>query len=210
MEKLQRGNRPTDEDAQTSVAIRPASATDLPSLARVLAEAFSAYPWTRWSIPVEGYDERLEELQLLYLGHAHEHGLVFAESGLRAVAAFLPPDAPQPSAALQERVGELHGDRLGRLFEVALPPAPEGAWTLATVGVSPLTQGRGLGSAVTRAGLELIDERPAPVALETSSEANVRLYRRLGFAVDATTQIPEGPVVYSMSRLAMTERCEDK
>ncbi|KIP52614.1 hypothetical protein SD72_08495 [Leucobacter komagatae] len=182
-----------------------ATTADLPSLARVLADAFAAYPWTRWSIPTEGYDARLEELQLLYLGHAHDHGLVFTDSSLRAVSAFLPPQAPQPSAALQERVAELHGDRLAQVYAVALPSAPAGAWTLATVGVSPLHQGRGLGVAVTRAGLETIDEYRAPVALETSSEGNVRLYRRLGFAVDAVTQIPDGPVVYSMSRAAGAE-----
>lgn len=205
MEEWQGGSRATGSNVREAAILGRATTADLPSLARVLADAFAAYPWTRWSIPTEGYDARLEELQLLYLGHAHDHGLVFTDSSLRAVSAFLPPQAPQPSAALQERVAELHGDRLAQVYAVALPSAPAGAWTLATVGVSPLHQGRGLGVAVTRAGLETIDEYRAPVALETSSEGNVRLYRRLGFAVDAVTQIPDGPVVYSMSRAASAE-----
>lgn len=201
-------NQPSSRSVVSAVRIRRATAADLPRLARVLADAFAGYPWTRWSIPVEGHDERLEELQLLYLGHALEHGLVLAEDGLLAVAAILPPDAPQPSEVLQERVGELHGDRLDRLLSVSLPPGPEEAWTLATVGVSPQNQGRGLGSAVARVGLAAVDQRSAPAALETSSEDNVRLYLRLGFSVDATTHIPEGPTVYSMSRPAVTERSD--
>lgn len=48
----------------------------------------------------------------------------------------------------------------------------------------------------------MIDERAAAVALETSDERNVRLYQRLGFGIDATTDIPDGPVVFSMSRPA--------
>lgn len=204
MEQRQRGSQAAGRQAGAAIGIRRATAADLPSLARVLADAFAAYPWTQWSIPAEEYDARLEELQLQYLGHALEHGRICVESNLRAVAAFLPPDAPQPSEALQQRVGELHGDRLGRLLGVSLPPGPEGAWTLATVGVSPESQGAGLGSAVVRAGLAAIDALSAPVALETSSKDNVRLYRRLGFAVDATTHIPEGPTVYSMSRPAAT------
>lgn len=208
MEERQGNSRTTDSNVREAASLRRAEAADLPSLARVLADAFAAYPWTRWSIPAEEYDARLEELQLLYLGHAHDHGLVFTDSNLRSVSAFLPPHAPQPSEALQARVAELHGDRLAQVFGVALPPAPAEAWSLATVGVSPLSQGRGLGAAVTRSGLETIDEYCAPVALETSSEDNVRLYRRLGFAVDAITQIPDGPVVYSMSRAAGGERSE--
>lgn len=183
-------------------AVRPAAAADLPALAKVLSEAFAEYPWTRWSIPTEDYEQRLEHLQELYLGHALAHGLVFTDDARTSVAAFLPPDAPELPGELQEVVGELHGDRLSRLLELSLPQGPAEAWSLATVGVSPASQGRGLGSAVTRAGLAAIDERHAPVSLETSSEDNVRLYLRLGFAVDATTQVPDGPIVYSMSRPA--------
>ena len=87
-------------------------------------------------------------LQELYLGHALAHGLVFTDDARTSVAAFLPPDAPELPGELQEVVGELHGDRLSRLLELSLPQGPTEAWSLATVGVSPASQGRGLGSAV--------------------------------------------------------------
>lgn len=182
------------------MTVRLAESSDLDVAARVLAEAFEEYPWTRWSIPDDGYAARLEQIQRLYLSHALEHGLVVVDTRLRAVAAFLPPDAPAPSHRLQQQVAELHGARLAVTSELSLPSPPAGAWTLETVGVDPARQGSGLGTAVTAAGLAIIDDRADTIALETSLERNVALYQRLGFTTVATTAIPDGPVVYSMSR----------
>lgn len=181
-------------------AVRPAVATDLGAAAHVLCAAFTDYPWTRWALPHDEYTERLYETQRLYLDHALRHGMVLVDTELRAVAAFLFPDAPPPPESVQRRVGELHGDRLAALLSAPLPPTPGRAWSLEAVGVQPGHQGTGLGSAVLTAGLELIDIRFGAVSLETSDERNVRLYERLGFATTATTQIPDGPFVASMYR----------
>lgn len=185
-------------------SIRLAGASDLDAAARVLTAAFDEYPWTRWSIPGDGYASRLEKIQRLYLSHAVAHGIVLVDERLRAVAAFLPPDAPEPSEHMQQAVAELHGERLAPLMQLTLPAAPAGSWTLETVGVDPAFQGNGLGSAVTAAGLAMLDERAAAVALETSDERNVRLYQRLGFTSIATTAIADGPMVYSMTRRAVS------
>ncbi|WP_309080698.1 GNAT family N-acetyltransferase [Zhihengliuella sp.] len=184
----------------TAAAIRPARGEELDAAARTLAAAFEDYAWTRSAIPEEGYAQRLEELQRLYLGHALQNGLVLVDEGITAVAAFLPPDAAEPEPSVHERIAELHGDRLTGLMGLSLPDVPDGAWTLETVGVDPSRQGTGLGTALTAAGLAVIDERGAQVALQTSDGRNVRLYERLGFAVVETTQVPGGPVVYSMVR----------
>ena len=181
--------------------IRRASSSDLDSAARVLATAFATYPWTRWVLPEDGYAERLEEVQRLYLAHALECGVVLVDEDVHAVAAFLPPDAPAPTEQTQQRVAELHGSRMAALSGLSLPDAPARSWTLETVGVDATHQGEGLGTAVISAGLAMIDRRGAPVALETSDARNVRLYQRLGFTTVATTTIPDGPVVYSMSRI---------
>lgn len=185
---------------------RRATTEDLDAAATLLAAAFHDYPWTRWSIPAEGYSERLEELQRLYLTHALDHGLVLVESRLHAVAAFLPPDAPPPAEAIQARVATLLGERLDSLAALSLPQPPHGAWTLETVGVDPALQGSGLGTAVIAAGLRVIDQRASPLALETSAEQNERLYQRLGFTTIATSIVPDGPVVYSMARAARLPR----
>lgn len=185
-----------------NVLVRQASSADLEAAARVLAAAFDDYPWTRWAIPEDGYLGRLERLQHLYLGHALENGVVLVDDEVRAVAAFLPPDVPALSQERQKRVAELHGSRLSALAAVVLPEPPRRSWSLATLGVHPARQGAGLGSALITAGLALADRDAAPggVALETSDERNVRLYRRSGFTVTAETPIADGPTVYSMSR----------
>jgi len=186
----------------TDHRIRPALDTELDTAAQVLAAAFDTYPWTRWVLPEDGYAQRLEEVQRLYLHHALAHGIVLVDERLRAAAAFLPPDAPAPAPHVQERIAELHGARLTALADLSLPAPPPGSWTLETVGVHPDHRGVGLGTAVTAYGLAMLDRRRVPVALETSDERNVRLYRRLGFTVTATTTIPDGPVVHSMHRPA--------
>jgi ribosomal protein S18 acetylase RimI-like enzyme len=185
--------------------IRPATCSDLDSAARLLAAAFDTYSWTRWTLPDDGYAERLEEVQRLYLTHALHHGIVLVDEQVRAVAAFLPPGAPTPTEEIQQRVVELHGSRLAALSGLSLPDAPAGCWTLETVGVDPAHQGTALGTAVTAEGLAMIDQQGVPVALETSDERNVRLYQRLGFTTAATTSIPGGPIVYSMNRVAPSQ-----
>ncbi|GGA60296.1 N-acetyltransferase [Pseudoclavibacter endophyticus] len=171
----------------------------MPAAARVLAEAFECYPWTRWAIPADGYSRRLLELQSLYLSYALDEGVVLVDEQLGGVIALLPPTAAPPSEEFQERVAQLHGDRLTVVGEVRLPPSPEGYWTLETLGVRPDRQGAGLGGALVRAGLDIASKSTLHgVALETSDERNVRLYERVGFAVTAVTTIDRGPVVYSM------------
>lgn len=182
--------------------IRRASSPDLSAAAQTLARAFSDYPWTRWSVPATDHGRRLEQLQAVYLGYALDHGLVLVDEDVTAVAAFLPPDAPDLSEDAQRRVAELHGDRLAVLLSADVPTPPPDAWTLATLGVEPGSRGAGLGSALLKAGVAEIARRDgaASIALETSDARNVRLYERHGFVPTARTVIPGGPIVYSMSR----------
>ena len=71
---------------------------------------------------------------------------------------------------------------------------------LATVGVRPEHQGKGLGSALLRPGLEHADAQRLPAYLESSNERNVPLYERHGFAVIAEHVLPDGPTMWLMWR----------
>lgn len=140
-------------------------------------------------------------LQEIYLRHALRCGLVLVADDVQGVAALLPPDAPSPSEEDQARIAELLGDRLPALVAAELPAAPTSAWELATIGVDPSSWGRGCGSALLTDALAQVDRSDAAaIALETSDPRNVVLYERHGFAVTATTHVPEGPVVHSMVR----------
>ncbi|WP_238420158.1 GNAT family N-acetyltransferase [Gordonia sp. 'Campus'] len=139
----------------------------------------------------------------MYLGFAVDHGIVLVTQDLSGVVALLPPDTPEPDEQFQTEVADLHGDRLIAVARAHTPAPPEGAWNLATLGVHPDNQGRGLGSALVRAGLAVVDEMNPPgvrVALETSDSRNVMIYERSGFVVTATTPVDDGLVVHSMLR----------
>jgi len=56
-------------------------------------------------------------------------------------------------------------------------------WHLGPLAVSPASQGRGVGSALMRRALEIVDTQPALCHLETDLPRNVSLYTRFGFAV---------------------------
>lgn len=165
----------------------------------MLTEAFADYSWTRWAIPSDGYLWRLRESQRLYLSYALDAGVVLVDHDVSGVIALLPHTAEFPDS-LQPRIVELFRDRLEAAAKAGLPAPPAGYWTLETLGVRPSDQGAGLGTRLVRAGLDLSDKAGAPgVALSTSSDSNVRLYERSGFAVSETTHINEVLVVHSMS-----------
>ena len=70
--------------------------------------------------------------------------------------------------------------------------APGDHWYLQTLGVEPAHQGKGYGSLLMEYMLEKIDTtNPLPVFLETSTEINVKFYKRFGFEVVKEGIIPE-------------------
>ncbi len=190
--------------------IRRARREDIPALAGTLAAAFETYPWTRWTVPADGHLQRLEALftvDLTEIGLVHDE--IWTTEGGAAVAVWIPPRELQTGTVNWARHGEastpLLGDRLAIADEadaLIAPHRPEQpAWYLATMGVHPDHQRKGLGSAVLCPVLERCDAEGWPCLTETSSTDNVRFYRRLGFEVTAEVSMPdEGPTVWVMWR----------
>jgi len=84
---------------------------------------------------------------------------------------------------------EQHNTKVHREF------APGDHWYLQTLGVEPIHQGKGYGSLLMEYMLERIDNtNPLPVFLETSTELNVKFYKRFGFEVMREEIIPETDV----------------
>ncbi|MEV0122480.1 GNAT family N-acetyltransferase [Streptomyces sp. NPDC050703] len=188
--------------------VRPARREDLPVAVDTLAEAFADYPFTRHVVAADGHRERIRGLQELFLTRiGMGYGRVWVADEGRAVAAWTTPERdPGPGfAEVGPLISELAGDR-APFFESAdqalAPFRPQHpVWFLATVGVDPRRQGRGLGAAVLAPGLEAADRAGRPAFLETSTERNVRFYERLGFAVTADVTLPGGgPRTWCMLR----------
>ena len=178
--------------------VRHAHAKDLDRAADTLAAAFEDYPWTRYVLPEADYVSRLRALQRLYLGYAHEHGIVAVTDNCDGVIALLAPDAPDPEPEMIAQVVSLHGDRIDRLGHSA-PQA--GVWRLETLGVRPEAQGGGRATLLLDfALLEVAGRGGSDVALDTSDARNVRLYERHGFTVVSHSERAGSPPVWSMTR----------
>jgi ribosomal protein S18 acetylase RimI-like enzyme len=201
------------EGPQLSLRIRRAATADAAAVGEALAEAFDDYVWTTWALGDDRRHERLAELYRL------EAGLAGAERGttwlaeeygaVLAAASWIRPDAPRLSSAtaalIEAEVPALLGDReaaTAAAEEATAPLRPDGSfWFLAAVGTRPVARGRGLAGALVAEGLREVDARGLAAVLETSSGANVRLYRRCGFEVIAEVDPPGGaPHVWVMAR----------
>lgn len=197
-----------DEQPHSTPAVRPITDADVPTAVDTLARAFADYPFTRHVIAADDHEARLrrfQEICLTRIGMAY--GRVWVAEGGLAVAAWSTPERdPSPAfAELGAVLGELAGDRQAA-FEAAEravePHRPqEPVWFLSTVGVAPEAQGRGLGRAVLLPGIEEAERGGHPAFLETSTEANVRFYERLGFEVTAEVRDADGgPRTWCMRR----------
>ena len=65
-------------------------------------------------------------------------------------------------------------------------------WYLGVLATDPARQGTGLGRAVTTPMLAAADRAGLPAYLETASDPNVAIYRRLGFEVAREVDLPDG------------------
>lgn len=69
------------------------------------------------------------------------------------------------------------------------------------IGVSPESQGQGLGTALIQHVLERCDREGVAACLEASSARSCTLYERLGFALlGRPLDLPDGPLMWPMWR----------
>jgi ribosomal protein S18 acetylase RimI-like enzyme len=74
--------------------------------------------------------------------------------------------------------------RWARVYELLREHHPvESHWYLATIGVDPELWGRGIGTGLLSAWLQMVDADLEPAYLETDVDRNIRFYERAGFAV---------------------------
>ncbi|KWT58278.1 puromycin N-acetyltransferase [Streptomyces albus subsp. albus] len=189
--------------------VRPATRDDLPRALRTLQRAFADYAFTRHTIAADGHLDRLHRFNELFVTRIGlEHGRVWVADDGDAVAVWTTPETAAAGNVFAE-VGPLFAEIAGDRAEISAqaeatmgPHRPtEPVWFLGSVGVDPDRQGRGLGGAVIRPGLEAADAAGVPAFLETSDERNVRFYERLGFQVTADYVLPGGgPRTWAMSR----------
>ncbi|MDM7888127.1 GNAT family N-acetyltransferase [Curtobacterium sp. RHCJP20] len=180
-----------------SITVRPASRSEVPAVAAVLAEAFAADPVLAEIRPARPGEQREAVLGTLFAALVravpeHARALDVAVDGDRVLgAAFW--QAPRPhrggTVAFLRKVPELlrvlgvggafRALRHLRRMDRARPDTPH--WYLAEIGVAAAARGQGVGGLLLDQALRRVDELSAHAYLESSTPQNRRLYRRHGF-----------------------------
>lgn len=195
------------------MTIRPLRPEETLSAAQVAARAFFDDPLFQHVYPNPA--RRLE-------GFAREHAIyirhIYSRVGICEVAEhdghlvgmslWLPPGAK--TSAWREwmavptmlwTIGPRHLMRVLRDYQAFDAVWPEGTFSyLGLLAVDPSAQGRGIGSALVRAGLTRSDRDGVGTFLETGTVENVGFYERHGFRVTDDVELPYGPRHWAMWR----------
>lgn len=191
------------------VEIRAANSNRIAQIAEIIGRAFVTEPMMAWPLggPTNDLEERCIRFHALFLEPMMGRGIIWETTDGNGALVLVPPEQQD---ALHDA---LHADDLRRhgLFEdgghsfeqfwdwVASKIPREPLWHLDSVAVAPRLQGRGIGSALIKFGLE--QASGTAIVLETGTPRNVPLYERLGFHVVEESDPPEGgPHVWFMRR----------
>lgn len=187
----------------------------------VLARAFLDDPLYLHILPEN--DERSQSLRRLFgavVGYTLRYGQVYTTPLVEGAACWLSPGNTRVTfwrmlrvgLEFQRAVGRMRADARRQLLDALaftdeihkrLMAGPDmgSHWYLWALGVSPASQGRGIGGKLIRPVLARSDRGRAPCYLETLNERSVAFYQRWGFEVRSVEVVPEIEVkVWSMIR----------
>ena len=191
----------------TSPTLRRAEASDHAAVVRVLARAFDRDPVANYMLRHDG----LERAFGAFFRHTVlPHREAWIAGDALGVALWTPPGKWSTSGlrllamgpALLAAVGATRALARARAAQRVQDRHPaEPHWYLFAIGVEPAHQGRGVGSALLRGELERCDAAREAAYLEASTETNVRLYERHGFAVTEEVRMAaDAPPMWLMWR----------
>jgi GNAT superfamily N-acetyltransferase len=189
--------------------VRPGRFADQEAAVACLVEAFAADPVLRWFFP-ERYAEQATAFFTALYALRLMGGVVWVNDAVSAVALWDPPGGRTSSRGDDARIWhETTSGHFDPLTEARLDDHHEMVknlfpaidhWYLGVLGVATHAQRQGLGRAVLEPVLADADRAGVPAALETGSEDNVAVYRRLGFELWTESTHHDGPRIWLMWR----------
>ena len=198
--------RPAGQQAMTTVAINDSTASDEQHVIDLIVLAFSADPAARRMFPdPTQYLRNFPKFVKAFGGKAFRHRTAYHIDGFLGAALWLPPDVhpdEEPLAVLiEETVADPVRQEVFAVIEQMASHHPrEPHWYLPLIGVDPIQQGKGLGSALMRHALSCCDREKELAYLESSNAKNIPLYEREGFERIGTIQGGTWPPLYPMVR----------
>jgi len=190
----------------SSAGVRVAAAADRDALLATLMLAFAGDPCTRYMFAApEAFVAGFRPFAAAMGGAAIEHGAAWIADDKAAAALWLPPGVESDSEAMIAAItAGIDQAKLPVLGEVGRAMAHfhprEAHWYLPLVGVDPLRQGQGFGSAILEASLRRCDASGLPAYLENSNPKNTPLYERFGFEAIGLVQPADFPPMLPMLR----------
>ncbi|MCU1358722.1 MAG: Puromycin N-acetyltransferase [Ilumatobacteraceae bacterium] len=200
-----------------TTAARLATAADIDAATDTLTAAHREYAWAVWAFPRGDRVELLRRLFRLDLTIGVASDAAWVSDDCSSVAIWSPPDHPSAQLTqlrLHAQVGHsiavdgelidsirhqqdvlIGGDaqRLQAADAITRPYHPQQPyWYLGTVGTRPERRGEGLATALLQPILDRCDDEHTVACLETSTDDNVRLYRRLAFVETFRATVDNG------------------
>lgn len=187
------------------VPARPDEATHTIS---TLVAAFVDDPFIRWMFPrADQYLSAFPRVLQYFAGAAFESRTAYRSADFSGTALWLPPGVSPD----EEGLGEVLADQVDTALQQQVFAVMEqvGAghpaaahWYLPAMGVDPIHQGSGIGSAVMDQSLGVCDRHCRLAYLESTNPRNIPFYRRHGFEVVGEIRIDGSPVLTRMLRTA--------
>ena len=200
---------PTTTVTAHPAQIRKASVSDVPRVATALSRAFFDDPVFRWGYPDDARRrELLPGFFSLFTETLQRHDEIYVIGQGTAAALWAPPgQAPVPEQEAERfgrRLEELSGANAERLFAISKVieehHPPGSYYFLQFIGVTPESQGAGIGSTLLGHMLERCDREGVRAYLDATSAHNKRLYERHGFRASAEYGPEGGPPLWPMWR----------
>ena len=190
-----------------ALQIRLTTSADEAAVIDTIVLAFSSDPVWRWCWPdPHMYLQGAPSFVRAVAGGAFTHDGAYCSDDYAGACLWLRPNVPSDEAALedisQRTLSEaVRSDLTGLLEQMAKKYRPtEPHWYLPIIGVDPLHQGKGYGSALMRCALQDCGREHLPAYLESTNDRNIPLYQRHGFEVVGTIQSGSSPTMVPMYR----------
>lgn len=181
--------------------------TDLEWATDLLTDAFLGLPPAAQLFQGPKARDKLAYFMRCGCKYALLYGECYTTAERDAVALWLTPGATHMTPGRMFRAGmfaapfrfglrdfKSFGAFVGNTDKVHREAVPAPHYYLLTLGVAPLSQGRGSGGRLLRHMLERADREETPAYLETQRSENVPIYERFGFAVASDEAIPGLPL----------------